>query len=130
MDTACLKWKGTHRVDGRPIRGKLYVYQLAYEIKHGPLKRGLILHHRCKNVWCINPDHLEPMTQSQHMREHGFGGDAHVGQALKTHCPAGHPYDDENTYRYKGERHCRACRLESRRRHRKAAAEAAKEGKA
>lgn len=28
---------------------------------------------------------------------------------LKTHCPAGHPYDDANTYRHKGGRACRAC---------------------
>lgn len=35
-------------------------------------------------------------------------------QASKTHCPAGHPYDDENTYIYPGRAHrgCRACRRE------------------
>ena len=31
------------------------------------------------------------------------------GQATKMHCPQGHPYDEENTYHYGGERHCRAC---------------------
>lgn len=48
-------------------------------------------------------------------------------QARKTHCPAGHPYDDENTYTTPGRVHraCRACRREYQRNYhqqRKAAA--------
>lgn len=40
-----------------------------------------------------------------------------TGNAGKTHCPAGHPYDDENTYRSpQGRRVCRACRREKARR--------------
>lgn len=27
----------------------------------------------------------------------------------RTHCPQGHPYDGENTLRYRGFRYCRAC---------------------
>lgn len=30
--------------------------------------------------------------------------------AERTHCPQGHPYDEENTYMHHGQRHCRACR--------------------
>jgi len=30
-------------------------------------------------------------------------------QSDRTHCPQGHPYDDENTYLHNGRRHCRAC---------------------
>lgn len=29
--------------------------------------------------------------------------------AKKTHCPSGHPYDEENTRHYRGGRYCRAC---------------------
>jgi transposase-like protein len=28
----------------------------------------------------------------------------------RTHCPAGHEYDEENTYHYSGQRHCKTCR--------------------
>lgn len=37
---------------------------------------------------------------------------------FKTHCPQGHPYDEQNTYRSpQGRRHCRACgRANSKRR--------------
>lgn len=27
----------------------------------------------------------------------------------KTHCPAGHPYDEENTRKYRGMRYCIEC---------------------
>lgn len=38
-------------------------------------------------------------------------------EARKTHCPAGHPYDDQNTYRSKrGGRACRTCHNASDRR--------------
>jgi HNH endonuclease len=119
MMDSCQHWKGKHRKwDGRPVLGDVYAYRIAYEAKHGKLEPGQILHHRCGHDWCVNPDHLMPMTQGEHMRLHGFGGDANVGQALKTHCPAGHPYDDENTYHWRGERQCRICRLEASRRSR------------
>lgn len=31
-------------------------------------------------------------------------------QRAKTKCPAGHPYDEANTYRHNNKRHCRTCR--------------------
>lgn len=37
------------------------------------------------------------------------GSGTHV-QARKTHYPAGHPYDDTNTYRTSRGRFCRTCR--------------------
>jgi hypothetical protein len=30
-------------------------------------------------------------------------------QAARTHCPQGHPYSRENTYRNQGKRYCRTC---------------------
>jgi len=29
--------------------------------------------------------------------------------AQKTHCPHGHPYSSENTYRWNGKRYCKTC---------------------
>lgn len=37
-------------------------------------------------------------------------------QEAKTTCPAGHPYDEENTYRYRGGRRCKECRRAGNRR--------------
>jgi hypothetical protein len=98
-------------VDGR------YHYRIEYEKVHGPLSPGVILHHRCDNPRCVNVEHLIPMTQSEHLKLHGFGGDKNVGQSLKTHCPAGHEYSEENTYHWRGERQCRTCRSAAKRRY-------------
>ncbi len=103
--------------DGRPRKGRAFAYRAAYEAHHGvKLTPNTVIHHTCGNPACVNVEHLEATTQSEHMRAHGFGGDKNVGQALKTHCPAGHEYTEENTYRWRNERTCRTCRLATKRR--------------
>lgn len=100
--------------------GIRYAYRVLWEKERGPLN-GLRLHHRCHNPWCVNLDHLEPITQAEHIKEHGLPGD--WGQADKQECPAGHPYDEENTYTYERkngsvERHCKPCHRETKKRYR------------
>lgn len=104
----CWLWPGKLRKeDGRAVVGHQYAYRLVYEAATGaPCPEG-VAHHTCENKACVNPWHLTFITQAEHLREHGLPGD--WGQAKKTHCPAGHPYDDENTYRIRGERRCREC---------------------
>ena len=118
---SCMRWNGRHRKsDGRPVVGKKYVYRMRWEQKYGPIPTGSVVHHTCGNSWCVNLRHLRLLSQGDHLREHRLPGD--WGQRYKTHCPAGHPYDEHNTYvfiRADGvvERHCRACRLEAKRRY-------------
>ena len=40
-------------------------------------------------------------------------------QAKKTHCPQGHEYTEENTYRWQGGRSCRQCSRDASRRYEK-----------
>lgn len=101
------------------VGSKRYAYRLLWEQERGPLAPGVILHHSCENAWCVNLDHLDPLTQGDHLRAHGRPGD--WGQAEKTHCPSGHPYSEENTYHHqrrdgRNERHCKICRLAAKRR--------------
>lgn len=37
-------------------------------------------------------------------------GDTGLASRRKTHCPQGHPYDEVNTLRWKGQRLCKTCR--------------------
>ena len=34
------------------------------------LPEGYVLHHKCENKGCVNPEHLEPMTRSDHSSHH------------------------------------------------------------
>jgi len=97
------------------VIGGAYVYRIVFEQRFGRLVHDQVLHHVCNNSWCINPEHLVPMTQRQHLQTHGVVGD--WGQRFKTHCPAGHPYSGDNLYAYKNERHCKACKKEAKARY-------------
>lgn len=71
---------------------------------------------------CVNVLHLETVTQHENMLRGGVtGGD--WGQADKQECPAGHAYNEENTYTYERkngsvERHCKPCHRETKKRYR------------
>lgn len=74
----------------------------------GPIPDDLTVDHRCHNLICCNPAHLRLLLNPDNARDNG--------QLDKTHCPAGHAYDVENTYvDSKGYRHCRACGREGKR---------------
>lgn len=97
-------------------------HRWAYELLVGPIPDGLTLDHLCRVTDCVNPAHLEPVTQRTNILR-GAGLAAH--NAVKTHCPAGHPYDEVNTYhRPDGARDCKRCINErSRRRNERRRAE-------
>jgi hypothetical protein len=90
-------------------------HRFAYELLVGPIPAGLELDHLCRTRHCCNPMHLEPVTKTENIRR----GDSAAGlNARKTHCPSGHEYSAENTYRSPaGARYCREC---SRQQHRRA----------
>lgn len=100
-------------------RKRLRAHIVAFVLWRGPVPEGRVLDHLCRNRACTNPDHLDPVTQ----RVNILRGENHVAdRARRTHCPAGHPYDEANTYRDGlNRRYCRACRRERSRLRRKAA---------
>jgi hypothetical protein len=86
--------------------GLVTAHRLAYEVWIGPVPDGLVLDHLCRTRHCGNPQHTEPVTQQENiLRGQGLAAQ----NARKTDCPAGHPYDADNTRIYNGRRHCRAC---------------------
>jgi hypothetical protein len=113
LETPCWIWKGkTDRgygrfdLDGRKQRAHI----VAYRTWRGEVPPGLVLDHLCRNRACSNPAHLEPVTN----RVNVLRGENHVAKrARTTHCPSGHAYSAENTYRdAQNRRYCRACRRE------------------
>jgi len=113
--TGCWLWNGSKSSTGY---GQIWVpgktrqesrlaqaHRFTFEMFRGEIPRGYQIDHLCRCRNCVNPNHLEPVTQQENIRR-GEGGQQ---WAAKTHCPNGHPYDRENTYKYKGSRFCREC---------------------
>jgi hypothetical protein len=121
----CWLWSGAHfqttgyalfnvKCDDSKWRPTV-AHRAAWRIYVGPIPEGLQLDHLCRNRACVNPGHLEPVSQAVNIRR---GEGASALNAVKTHCPQGHEYTPENTYRKPGTewRDCRECMRERDRR--------------
>jgi hypothetical protein len=153
------KGYGRFGLDGR----NRLAHNVAHELFVGPTPEGLTIDHLCRVRHCVNPAHLEAVTNRENLerglwpfrrfsstcrnghtvtitphgrrvcrecaraagrryderrREAGLVG---IAPRNRTHCPQGHPYDDENTYLYGGRRQCKACRRDASKERRAAA---------
>lgn len=87
-----------------------YAHRVSYELFIGEIPKGLQLDHLCRNTLCVNPYHLEPVTNQENCKRGLTGKKTGLYQKSKTHCPQGHEYSKENTYiRPNGKRCCRIC---------------------
>lgn len=115
-DAGCWLWQGPLMPNGYGQinrTGKLWlIHRLAYTLMVGEIPAGLQIDHLCRVRNCINPDHLEPVTQAENLRRQG---------AAVVECPQGHLYSEENTYRSPSAATCRRCRICARIRNRAAA---------
>ena len=105
---SCWTWAGTVsgkgygyvRRDGRSQRA----HRVAYEMVVGPIPEGLHLDHLCRNRLCVNPGHLEPVTN----RTNALRGNSPNAIIHRTNrCKHGHSMDDARVSP-KG-RDCRTC---------------------
>lgn len=95
---------GRFYVDGRrSTRRRVQAHRFAYEDVVGPIPEGLTLDHLCRMRSCVNPYHLEPVTNRENIQR---------GVVIRapSHCPQGHAYDTANTrFRPDGRRRCAEC---------------------
>jgi hypothetical protein len=128
LDTPCREWQGTRTPKGYgqryiPGRNKVYVHRWVWEQINGPIPPGKEIMHLCDNPPCFRYDHLKIGTHADNTRDMAEKGRGYGHGLTKTHCPAGHPYDEANTF-YKQTRKgyvnriCRTCAREAQRRRR------------
>jgi hypothetical protein len=129
-ESGCHLWPGAGTAKGYGQIGwhesgvprRSLTHRAIYESTFGAIPDGLDIDHMCHDPErckpdravdcphrrCCNPLHLRPAKRRENvLRGAGFAAD----NAVKTHCPQGHPYDDANTYvAPNGWRQCRVCR--------------------
>lgn len=132
----CWLWTGPVNLKGYgqfvPSSGlpHLGAHRFAYIIAKGAIPDGLVIDHLCRVRNCVNPDHLEPVTNKVNILR---GISPSAKNARKTHCVNGHAFTKANTYyrRRPGaetdDRECRECNraIDRRRRARERQARAA-----
>ena len=108
---ACWLWTAAtsmgYGVIGLGRRGEPngYAHRLMYEAIHGALPDGWQVDHLCRVRHCVNPLHLEGVTQEENLRRQ-----AAANRAARTSCRRGHPYTEQNTLVTPKQRHCLVCR--------------------
>lgn len=110
----CWEWTGSSTARGYgkffvcKAEGRRTVLIAAHRWSFLMLRGGigdLLLDHLCRNRLCVNPWHLEPVTNAVNVsRGVSWNGS-------KTHCKRGHEFTPENTGRQNGGyRYCVTCK--------------------
>ena len=114
----CWLWTGAKRNKGgygafspSGRRGDLlFAHRVSFDIFRGVIPDGFVIDHLCRVRRCVNPWHLEPVTD----RENSLRGISPAAMnAAKISCQNGHHLSGDNLYISKtGQRGCRICRSE------------------
>lgn len=97
-DNGCWDWTASKTKGyGQLVRNRRHqlAHRAIYELFNPKIPAGNVLHHKCENKSCVNPDHLQPLTQRQNILR---GNGASAKNKTKTHCPKGHEYKGDNIY--------------------------------
>lgn len=112
-DVGCWQWIGRISSDGYGTidthRKRAYAHRYGLKFLLA-VPDGMCADHLCRNRSCVNPAHLEIVTNRENVLR-GVGTSA--VNARKTHCYKGHEFTEENTHRPRpNARSCRACQRE------------------
>lgn len=110
-DSGCLLWTGTTNHGYGSLKvGVITVraHRFAWELVHGPIPDEMVLLHVCDTPACVEVAHLRLGTLSANMLD--ASSKKRHGQARKTACPKGHPYEQyAETYKRVGGGDRRIC---------------------
>ena len=119
LESGCWEWLGNRHREGY---GRIHVggkWTQAHRWVYGEVPNGKELHHICQNKACVNPIHLVAVTRKEHKLlepSTPFSCAAGLKKKSQQYCEHGHPFDEANTYHWRGHRYCRKCRADRQRR--------------
>jgi len=111
VQNSCWLWakssnqKGYGKVWNKATQRLEMAHRFMYEALIGKIPSDLTLDHLCRTPQCINPEHMEPVTN----RENILRGEGIAAKNIKkTYCKHGHLLKD-NVYIFRTSRICRTC---------------------
>jgi hypothetical protein len=116
VEDGCWLWGSTLDRDGYAVWRNRRAHRVIYQSLVAAIQAGFVTDHLCRQRSCVNPSHLEIVTQRENVRR-GF----HVAlRRPKLRCKNGHDLSGDNLRVSNGERACYACRrVQSRDGHRR-----------
>ena len=99
----CWFWTAHTNRGGYGVSGGTTAHRVAYRLVKGDIRKGMSIDHLCRNHRCVNPDHLDAVTQ----RENVYRG---LAGRIPLYCKHGH-YRTAATLRVtsSGGQACRVC---------------------
>lgn len=105
-ENGCWLWAGHRDTDGYGQTSGGRAHRIAYLTLVGEIPDGMILDHLCRRRYCVNPEHLQPVTAQENALRSPV-------VTPRTACRSGrHPWPEHMYVRPSGERECSACRAE------------------
>ena len=116
----CWLWRGATSHTGHGVYQGHGAYRIAYEWMVGTVSDGMVIDHLCRVPACVNPHHLEPVTQATNMKRAAiaraveFQGNTVIFTPVE-YCRRGHVQNAETRHEYRapdGElfRICKVCK--------------------
>jgi len=123
--SGCWLWTGSVNTSGYGQIGRggkdgslVLVHRASYEIHRGPIPKGMVLDHLCRCRTCVNPAHLEVVTNRENIRR----GVSPIAKHMADTCCRGHQLDEANLRvelkwkkgMLRESRHCLRCERDNR----------------
>lgn len=106
---SCWVWIGKRDKGGYGIYNSNVAHRASYELFVSKIPKGMQIDHLCFERACVNPAHLEAVTQAENILR---SIPNRTKRQNPKYCIHGHQYNSKNTYiRPNNSKSCRTCQV-------------------